>query len=426
MAAFASRVRDARYRVAAVRTPQPIGVRFHLAFRSVFMALGRRGFLFSFVLLALISLSTRVPAQSAQAGPDYVFRPGDVIAISVAAHSGENIPKLTIPSDGSISIYGQTIPAAGRTRAQLEKAVRDAIATLIVDPIVSVNLVETPYNKVYVNGAVETPGAYDYTEGLTLLKLLTQAGGLKPSAGRTAFIQRGGQQTPHTVDLAALYSGDPSANVVLQPGDYVQVGEANVFVIGLVATQGPVFYRMADTVLKAVAAAGGTTGAADVRHVFVVRNGKKVATVNLLEVEEPSADPSTDATRSASFPLEPGDVISVPALADVVHVEGAVTKPGDAYVIPKQRDKVLDILAEAGGATTEADLSAVMLRRELEGGQTLTQRLDLRPNGSPSQNAIVKPGDYIYVPVRRQTDRTTALLAVSTLVSVVTAIRSLR
>jgi len=84
-------------------------------------------------------------------------------------------------------------------------------------------------NAVYVMGEVVKPGVYAQPESLTLLKLVTLAGGFTKYAapGRATLIRRNGdQKTLLKVDLKDIMN-DPKANedIALKPGDVLIVPE---------------------------------------------------------------------------------------------------------------------------------------------------------------------------------------------------------
>ena len=84
-------------------------------------------------------------------------------------------------------------------------------------------------NAVYVMGEVMKPGVYSQPESLTLLKLVTLAGGFTKYAapGRATLIRRNGdQKTLLRVDLKDIMN-DPKTNedIALKPGDVLIVPE---------------------------------------------------------------------------------------------------------------------------------------------------------------------------------------------------------
>jgi protein involved in polysaccharide export with SLBB domain len=102
--------------------------------------------------------------------------PGDTVAVSVYSRpdlSGD----FTVRPDGTISMHiVGSIPAVGLTPAELERALSDAIGRKLKAPA-SVVLAITARRPVFVLGDVETPGAYPFTPGMTVLQLVAAAGG---------------------------------------------------------------------------------------------------------------------------------------------------------------------------------------------------------------------------------------------------------
>jgi polysaccharide export outer membrane protein len=81
-------------------------------------------------------------------------------------------------------------------------------------------------------------------------------------------------------------------------------------------------------------------------------------------------------------------------LSQKVAVMGQVAKPGQ-YALT-QRSKVLDLLAEAGGVVTGIAADTATLLRA-DGTKSEISLFDLF-QGSPEQNAVMSPGDTLYVP----------------------------
>lgn len=82
-------------------------------------------------------------------------------------------------------------------------------------------------DAVYVNGEVKTPGAVKYTGDLTILKALTQVGGLTPlAAGGRVDILRGNAEKKERIRVDVdkmMRSPDENPDVRLQPNDIVFV-----------------------------------------------------------------------------------------------------------------------------------------------------------------------------------------------------------
>ena len=87
----------------------------------------------------------------------------------------------SIGADGALSLpFVGTLPADGRTTAELAEEIGRKMQVLfgLKDlPSASVEIAE--YRPVYLAGEVQTPGAYPYAPGLTVLKAVSLGGGLK-------------------------------------------------------------------------------------------------------------------------------------------------------------------------------------------------------------------------------------------------------
>jgi polysaccharide export outer membrane protein len=116
---------------------------------------------------------------------------------------------------------------------------------------------------------------------ITLLELLSKAGGLKVDYGETATIKQKNSNANDiiTVELNSLIEGgDLSQNIDIHDGDTIYVSKAGMcYVTGEVRS--PNAYKCGDkiTVLKLITLAGGFTGTASKSSVRIVRivNGVK-------------------------------------------------------------------------------------------------------------------------------------------------------
>lgn len=150
----------------------------------------------------------------------------DVIRVSVWKNT-ELSQTLTVGPDGFVSLplIGD-VHVSGLTSRELGKLLIQRFNTFIVDPQVTVSVVELHSRQVYVLGQVGKPGGYSLVAPLTVLQLISEAGGLGTYANRKRiFLLR-------TVDsvntrLAFNYDdvihGKSKQNIELQPGDTVVV-----------------------------------------------------------------------------------------------------------------------------------------------------------------------------------------------------------
>lgn len=145
---------------------------------------------FSMRMLCGLTLAAVLMAGSSASAEEYRLGVMDKLRIRVAewqtaegairdwsAVSGD----YRIGADGSLSLpfIGQ-LPADGRTTADLSADIGKKMQVLfgLKDlPSASVEIAE--YRPVYLSGDVQTPGAYPYAPGLTVLKAISFGGGLR-------------------------------------------------------------------------------------------------------------------------------------------------------------------------------------------------------------------------------------------------------
>lgn len=104
----------------------------------------------------------------------------------------------------------------------------------------------------------------------------------------------------------------------------------------------------------------------------------------------PAGQP-TDAPREPTVDVEPATVVPIV----VVHVVGEVVSPGLVELLPGAR--VADALEAAGGTTTEADLAALNLAREVVDGEQVRVPApgDLLPNLQDEVSGPAGPGQVL-------------------------------
>jgi polysaccharide export outer membrane protein len=188
---------------------------------------------------------------------------GDLLAIAVF-----DVPELSgtfrVGDDGFISLpLIGPLKVDGKLTVQLESQLADAFRyrKLIVDPQVSIQIIEFVAQGVTVGGEVVRPGVYPALGSHKLADLIAAAGGTTPMAGWIATVnhRRGGK----TEDVAILSSDGRAAGgeVDLSSGDTVTVQRAGiVYVLGDVGRPGGfTIDRETVSVTQAVALAQGFT-----------------------------------------------------------------------------------------------------------------------------------------------------------------------
>ena len=169
---------------------------------------------------------------AAQVKPDttnhYLLAPGDFIEISVWKEEGMQKDQILLAPDGTISFpLAGTIAAAGKPMFVLEDAIAARLADYITDPIVTVKLLQSNGNSIFVIGKVNKPGQYPANRRIDVLQALSLAGGLTVFAKESAIhvIRRVGNETKAIpFDYDDVIDGDElEQNIILEPGDTVSV-----------------------------------------------------------------------------------------------------------------------------------------------------------------------------------------------------------
>ncbi|WEK42340.1 MAG: polysaccharide export protein [Candidatus Sphingomonas colombiensis] len=174
-------------------------------------------------------------AKAEQPGEQYVIGPLDSLQIFVWRNP-ELSAKVQVRPDGRITTpLVNDMSAVGKTPAMLADDMKAALGEYIKDPIVSViveNFSGTYSQQVRIVGATEKPASLPYRANMTLLDAMIAVGGLSQyAAGNRARLIRydraTGKQHEYQLKINRLLkSGDPSANVKLEPGDVIIIPES--------------------------------------------------------------------------------------------------------------------------------------------------------------------------------------------------------
>jgi polysaccharide export outer membrane protein len=197
------------------------------------------------VLLALLIVGLMVegsgaqepgdpPATPAEAGHEnYMISSGDTLQVFVW---NEPTLSVTVPvrPDGRVSTpLIEDIVAVGKTPTQLAREMEKVLSEYIRSPQVNVipqKFVGTFASQIRVLGQAAKPGAVPYREGITLLDVMIEVGGLtKFAAGNRAKLVRtvDGRSDESRVKVDDLVNrGRIQANVAMRPGDVVIIPEA--------------------------------------------------------------------------------------------------------------------------------------------------------------------------------------------------------
>ena len=134
-----------------------------------------------------------------------------------------------------------------------------------------------------------------------------------------------------------------------------QIRTIQVDILGEVSTPGTFRMSPFSSVFHALYRAGGIRDIGTLRNIQVLRNGWKVAGIDIYEY-------LFDGKTSGNIRLQEGDVIIVPPYDQLVSIDGNVKRP--MYYEIKPGETIQDLLTYAGGFTGDAYTGMVRLARQ--------------------------------------------------------------
>lgn len=177
--------------------------------------------------------------------------------------------EIVLPYLGVVKVAGMTPSDAA---AYLEQELKDK--GILVDPQVTVALVDSPTRVITVLGEVQKPAPVPAFGQLRLLDVIAACGGFTPLASHTITVRREGDPNPITILLGSDPRTTDETNIPLMAGDTVIVPKVgSVFVVGQVKTPSaiPLSSNSPVTVMRAIAMAGGLNFGAALSKVVIIR-----------------------------------------------------------------------------------------------------------------------------------------------------------
>ena len=181
-------------------------------------------FLTMSVVIADSSTNTITPKVN---DGSYLIGPGDVLNISVWKEEGMQLEVLVRPDGGITFPLAGEIKAGGLTTKALSDDLVKKLKKYIPHPNVTVSVMQSVSNKIYVIGKVNRPGEFIATGYMDVLQALTMAGGLTPYAesDEIKIIRHTETGTKMKLfDYDEVISGERlDMNIILKAGDTVVV-----------------------------------------------------------------------------------------------------------------------------------------------------------------------------------------------------------
>jgi protein involved in polysaccharide export with SLBB domain len=253
----------------------------------------------------------------------YKIGPRDVLEITSWENSTSKKEEIVVRQDGKISFsFVEDLPVNGLTASELDERLTQNLRRYLRQPRVDVVVKEYNSKNVTLLGAVAYrntsgtgPGKYRLTGKITLLELLTQAGGSSENAALQSVNVRRKNGESISLDLfKAIHQGDPGKDFVLDDGDVVFIPTLakdgnRVYVFGEVEKPGVYSFESTDMRLAdAISQAGGPTVFASEAETRVVRGNitqPEIISTNLKRLIE-------EGDQSQNIALANRDLIYVP------------------------------------------------------------------------------------------------------------------
>lgn len=185
------------------------------------------GLIVSSLVLGACSTGRYPPAPVSAATTDYRYLIGPLDTVNIIVWRNPELSQaVSVRPDGRISTpLVEDLPAVGRNPSDLARDVEKALSKYTRDPVVTVvvtGFTGASSEQIRIIGEAAKPQAIPYRQGMSMLDVMIQVGGLTDFAdGNGAVLVRGkeaGKQ--YSVRLKDLIKrGDISANVDVRPGD---------------------------------------------------------------------------------------------------------------------------------------------------------------------------------------------------------------
>jgi polysaccharide export outer membrane protein len=178
------------------------------------------------------SASADAPPPDSGQSDHYIIGPGDTLQVFVWRNP-ELSQLVPVRPDGKISTpLVENMDAAGKTPSNLARDIEKVLSEYVRSPKVNI-IVTVPvstFSQVRVVGQVAHPQGLAFREGMTVMDVILQVGGLTEFAsGARAKVVRteNGKEHEIRVNLTRLLNnGDLKQNVPLKPGDVVVVPQS--------------------------------------------------------------------------------------------------------------------------------------------------------------------------------------------------------
>lgn len=368
----------------------------------------------------LVALITLLISSFPVLGEQYRTQVGDQISIilpgEVTLNKAFQIDRqgqLTLPEVGMID-------ASGMTEAELTKAVRDMLSSVIRD----ISFLEVMVSKrqllVNIHGYVAEPGEFTLPENASIQMALYAASGLRSGAQLDKFqLQRDGKviifnykkfldtgnegllPTLKSLDTLFIPASPMIGNVEqdFDPSKLADSGDAAedrkaIKVFGEVIRPGSFSSKEQNNLVDLLMRAGGVTRYAAVEQIRVISHGEPLI-FNLKKYLDSGDESLLPIITEGATLFIPKQEEEIKTGSSTVYIMGEVAHPG-AYE-SKEDVTFMDILANAGGPTRFAESRQIRVIKA-DGTSVPFDLTQFTEGGRKIALPEVEAGDAIFVP----------------------------
>lgn len=155
--------------------------------------------------------------------------PGDKVELVVYSGTRQTKAAYMLDASGEIAVqYVGSVSAGGKTAKSIQDEIQHKLADgFLIDPIVSLTVLEINSRKLSVLGQVQRSGSIKFTPGMTITEAIAQSGGFSPMARKNMVKvtrQISGKTEIYKIPVEMIAEGS-RPNFPMMPGDQVFVPE---------------------------------------------------------------------------------------------------------------------------------------------------------------------------------------------------------
>jgi polysaccharide export outer membrane protein len=267
---------------------------------------------------------------------EYRLAANDLVEIKVEkAEELSGTYRVTAAGSFLMKFLGR-VAAQGKTSEQLATQIADGLrGRYLVDPDVRVTVVQHSGQAYFIQGAVRSPGMFQIQGRLTLLELISIAGGLADNHGSTAYLIRkvkpqaaavqvaGTSESPEADDtseeaakfelvkanIAGLLRGTLNNNINVEAGDMITIPPTDVFFVsGAVEAPGSFPLKDGTTLRQAISLAQGPNSKASLSKSVIYREDPATGKQTEIKVDISAVM----SGKKEDLIIQPNDIIQIP------------------------------------------------------------------------------------------------------------------